>query len=95
MGFWDALFGRRPKRPAPSASVAKQRLVEVLVHDHIDLTPDAMDAIRRDIVRILSKHLEIDADRLTINIRRTEREERLVADIPVRGSRRRRDRRMV
>lgn len=95
MGFWDAIFGRKPRRPARSASVAKQRLVEVLVQDHIDLTPDAMEAIRRDIVRIISKHLEIDADRLTINVRRTEREERLVADVPVRGSRRRRDRRMV
>lgn len=88
MGFLDAIFGRRPRRPNRSASVAKQRLVEVLVQDHIDLPPDAMEAIRRDIGRIVSKHLEIDVNRLQINIRRNEREERLVADVPVRGSRR-------
>lgn len=93
MGFWDAIFGRRPRRqPSRSATVARQRLVEVLVQDHIDLPPDAMEAIRRDIGRIISKHLEIDADRLQINIRRNEREERLVADVPVRGGRRRRRR---
>lgn len=88
MGLLDAIFGRRQRRPARSASVAKQRLVEVLVHDHIDLPPDAMEMIRRDVGRIISKHLEIDADRLQINIHRNEREERLVADVPVRGSRR-------
>lgn len=88
MGFLDTIFGRRPRRTTRSASVAKQRLVEVLVQDHIDLPPDAMEAIRQDIGRIISKHLEIDANQLQINIRRNEREERLVADVPVRGSRR-------
>lgn len=91
MGFLDTLLGRntrstRPARPAPSASanVAKQRLVEVLVQDHVKLTPEAMEAIRLDIVKILSRHLDVDADRLQINITRGERGESLVANVPVR-----------
>ncbi|HUZ00598.1 MAG TPA: cell division topological specificity factor MinE [Thermomicrobiaceae bacterium] len=88
MGFLDTLLGRhpqpaRPVRP-PSASVAKQRLVEVLIQDHVKLTPEAMEAIRRDIVKILSRHLDVDADRLQINITRGERGESLVANVPVR-----------
>ncbi|MDI3339195.1 MAG: cell division topological specificity factor MinE [Sphaerobacter sp.] len=89
MGLFDALFGRRqavqPARPA-SASVAKQRLVEVLVQDHIKLTPEAMEAIRQDIIRILSRHLDVDAERLQINITREERGESLTANVPVRRS---------
>ena len=88
MGFLDNLLGRRqpparPVRPA-SASVAKQRLVEVLIQDHVKLTPEAMEAIRRDIVRILSRHLDVDAERLQINITKGERGESLVANVPVR-----------
>lgn len=88
MGFLDTLFGRarsQPRAPQPaSASVAKQRLVEVLVQDHVKLTPEALDAIRADIIKIVSRHLEIDADRLQINITRGERGESLVANVPVR-----------
>ncbi|MBX6342084.1 MAG: cell division topological specificity factor MinE [Thermomicrobiaceae bacterium] len=84
MGFLDALFGRSQPRQTQSASVAKQRLVEVLVQDHVKLTPETMEAIRADIIRILSRHLDVDADRLQINITRSERGEALVANVPVR-----------
>ncbi|MBX5443878.1 cell division topological specificity factor MinE [Sphaerobacter sp.] len=89
MGLFDTLFGRRqasrPSQPA-SASVAKQRLVEVLIQDHVKLTPAAMEAIRQDIVKILSRHLDIDADALQIHITRGERGESLTANVPVRRS---------
>jgi cell division topological specificity factor len=88
MGFLDSLFGRGSKKSAPpsqSAQVAKQRLVEVLVQDHVKLTPEAMAAIRADIIRSLSRHLDVDAGQLEINIRRSERGEQLVAQVPVRG----------
>jgi cell division topological specificity factor len=87
MGFLDNLLGRQPRRPATgSANLAKQRLVEVLVQDHVKLTPDVMEAIRVDILRILSRHLDIDADRLQINLTRGERGDNLVANVPVRRS---------
>lgn len=85
MGFLDTLFGRNTsRRPQQSASVAKQRLVEVLVQDHVKLTPQTMEAIRLEILEILSRHLEIDADKLQINLTRSERGESLVANVPVR-----------
>ena len=89
MGLFDALFGRRGasrRDQSSSASVAKQRLVEVLIQDHVKLTPDAMEAIRMEIIKILSKHLDVDADRLQINIQRGEGGEALVANVPVRRS---------
>jgi cell division topological specificity factor len=92
MGFLDSLLGRSSTRLAPSiANVAKQRLVEVLVQDHVKITPDVMEAIRTDILIILSKHLDVDADKLQINLTRTERGDSFTANVPVRrgaGSRR-------
>lgn len=82
MGWLDTVLGRRP--PRSSASVAKQRLVEVLVQDHVRLTPEMMDAIRHDIYQILSRHLDIDPNQLDINITRSEHGESLVANVPVR-----------
>jgi cell division topological specificity factor len=85
MGFFDSLFGRSTtRRQQQSASVAKQRLVEVLVQDNVKLTPQTMEAIRLEILQILSRHLEIDADKLQINLTRSERGESLVANVPVR-----------
>ena len=86
MGFFDILRPRPQQRSAASANVAKQRLVEVLVQDHVKLTPEVMDAIRADILRILSRHLDIDADKLQINLTRGERGDALVANVPVRRS---------
>lgn len=82
MGFLDTIFGRR--EPSRSASVAKQRLVEVLVQDHVRVTPQVMEAIRADISRVLSKHLSIDTDQVQVNITRSENGENLIANVPVR-----------
>ncbi|MCS7050487.1 MAG: cell division topological specificity factor MinE [Thermomicrobium sp.] len=85
MGWLDALFGRGSSRtPRGSAQVAKQRLVEVLVYDHVKVTPDMLEEIRTEIARILSRHLEIDAERIEVNIVRGEGGDRLVANVPVR-----------
>ncbi|MGA7670235.1 MAG: cell division topological specificity factor MinE [Nitrolancea sp.] len=85
MGFFDTLLGRSASRRNPSsASMAKQRLVEVLVQDHVKITPEVMEAIRSDILKILSQHLDVDADQLQINLTRTDRGDNLVANVPVR-----------
>ncbi|HUG15650.1 MAG TPA: cell division topological specificity factor MinE [Thermomicrobiales bacterium] len=83
MNWIDTLLGRKPAASS-SASVAKQRLVEVLVQDHVKLTPDVMDAIRRDISAVLSRHLDVDVDALQISVTRSGRGDNLVANVPVR-----------
>lgn len=82
MTWLDTLLGRRPAHS--SASVAKQRLVEVLVQDHVRVTPEMMDAIRHDIYQVLARHLDVDANQLHVNITRSEHGESLVANVPVR-----------
>ena len=85
MGFIDTLLGR--KQP-PSSSVAKERLLTVLVHDRVKLTPDMLDAMRAEIVAVISKYVEIsDPNAIDVSLLRGEASDHLKADIPVRRSR--------
>ena len=85
MGVLDALLGRRPQT---SSAVAKERLLTVLVHDRVKLTPDMMDAMRDEIIAVISKYVDIaDPEAIDVSLMRGESSDHLKADIPVRRSR--------
>ncbi|HCB01401.1 MAG TPA: cell division topological specificity factor MinE [Anaerolineae bacterium] len=68
-----------------SAASAKERLQLVLVHDRTDLTPAQLEALKDDLLKAISKYIEIDPDAVQIGLERDGREQRLVADIPLRS----------
>jgi cell division topological specificity factor len=68
-----------------SASNAKERLQLVLVHDRTDLTPAQLEALKDDLIKAISNYIEIDPDAVQIGLERDGREQRLVADIPLRS----------
>lgn len=68
-----------------SASSAKERLQLVLVHDRTDLSPGQLEALKDDLLKAISKYIEIDPDAVQIGLERDGREQRLVADIPLRA----------
>jgi cell division topological specificity factor len=85
MGFIDVLLGRRPQS---SSTVAKERLLTVLVHDRVKLTPDMMYAMREEIIAVISKYVDIaDPEAIDVSLLRGESSDHLKADIPVRRSR--------
>ncbi len=84
--FFSRLLGREPK----SASQAKERLKLVLVHDRIDLSPGILESLKDDIIQVISRHVEIDPSTVRIEMTQEGREQRLIADIPLRQARRRR-----
>jgi len=43
-----------------SGQVARKRMQFVLMHDRIDITPDVMEAVKNDIIKVLSRYMEID-----------------------------------
>lgn len=86
MEFFDRMVGRRVK----SAKSAKDRLQLVLIHDRTDLTPGMLDALKDDLLKALSRHIEIDPSTVRIEIEREGRSQRLVADIPIRSTSHRR-----
>lgn len=84
MNFFERLTGKK------SASSAKERLQLVLIHDRTDLTPGVMDALKNELIAVISKHIEIDPASVQINVSNDGREQRLVADIPLKSATRRR-----
>ena len=84
MNFFDRLTGKK------SASSAKERLQLVLIHDRTDLTPGVMEALKNELIAVISKHIDIDPASVQINISNEGREQRLVADIPLKSATRRR-----
>jgi cell division topological specificity factor len=80
MGFFQTLFSRQPN----SAQLAKQRLQVVLVQDHLSLTPGTMEAIKIEIMQVISRHLDIDAEGVEVAVERRGHSDELVATLPVR-----------
>jgi cell division topological specificity factor len=83
--FFDRITGRKR-----SAQSAKERLQLVLIHDRTDMTQVEMEALRDDILAVISRHVDIDPEGVRIDVERDGREQRLVADIPLRSVARRR-----
>ena len=83
---FERLLGRKRK----SANKAKERLQLVLVHDRTNLTTSALETLKDEIIDVISRHIEIDPNAVNIEMSREGREQRLIADIPIRGPRRRR-----
>ncbi len=77
-------------RSKRSAASAKERLQLVLIHDRTDLTPAELDALKDDLLATISRHVDIEADAVQIDLERDGRSQRLVADIPLKSTVRRR-----
>lgn len=87
MADWlNQLMGRKTK----SADHAKERLKLVLINDRTDITPDVLEKIKNEILEVISRHIDIDAASVHINMAQEGREQRLVADIPLKSVHRRR-----
>ncbi len=84
--LWDRIIGRDRK----SAEQAKERLKLVLIHDRTDLTPGALEELKDDLIKVISRHITIDPDAVRIEMSQEGREQRLIADIPLRTVQRRR-----
>ncbi|GHV45637.1 cell division topological specificity factor [Synergistales bacterium] len=80
MDFFRNLFG---SKSSSSAKVAKDRLILVLSHDRTDISPQLMENLRKEIVSVLAKYMEIDESSININLDKDDRKTSLVANIPV------------
>ncbi len=84
--WWERLFGQKQT----SANQAKERLKLVLIHDRTDLAPGQMEKLKNELLQVISKYIEIDATAVNISMMQEGREQRLVADIPLKATQRRR-----
>jgi cell division topological specificity factor len=84
--FLDLLLGRDTR----SANTAKERMKLVLIHDRTDLSPAMLETLKDELIEVISRHIEIDPATVNIEMAQEGREQRLIADIPLKPSRRRR-----
>ena len=76
-----------------SKSVAKERLKLVLFHDRVDCSPQLLDLIKTDILKVIANYAEIEEDGLEIKMSKSRGEDEdmpvsaLVANIPLKNIR--------
>ncbi len=68
----------------PSATTAKERLQLVLAHDRSDLNPELLEQMRREILEVVQKYVEIDIDGGDVSLATEDRVTALVANLPIR-----------
>ena len=84
MGIMD-LFKKKT-----SGNVAKDRLKLVLVSDRANCSSEMMEMMKNDIIEVISRYMDIDAEALDVKITETESDSNngtvpaLVANIPIR-----------
>jgi len=78
--FLRKLLGIRSKS---SAKEAKGRLISVLIHDRTDISPQLLENLRREMITLLKKYMDIDESNIEIKLNHGTRDVALVANVPV------------
>lgn len=74
-----------------SKDVARERLKLVLVHDRANVSPQFLEMLKGEIIKVISNYMEIQTDELDIQLTRTKSDDgervvpALVANIPIRN----------
>ncbi|MBP2649625.1 MAG: cell division topological specificity factor MinE [Firmicutes bacterium] len=71
------------KEAAGSKQIAKERLRLVLVHDRVNVSPQFMEILKEDMIKVISNYMEINEREMEVNLTQTESSVALVASIPV------------
>ena len=76
--FFKKLFGH-----SGSSSTAKERLRLVLMTDHLELAPDMVEAMKRDLVDVISRYVEVDRDKIDVTFEQQDKALAMLANIPI------------
>ena len=66
-----------------TASVAKNRLKLVLVHDRVKISPQEMEQLKQDLIDAISKYVAIDQDQVEVSLTKKDKTTSLIVNIPV------------
>ncbi|MDF2523448.1 MAG: cell division topological specificity factor MinE [Clostridiales bacterium] len=81
------LFGKS----RTSKDVAKERLKLVLIHDRANVSPQFLEMVKGEIIKVITHYMDIDESALDIQLTKTRSEDgnsvvpALVANIPIRS----------
>lgn len=77
--FIKSLFAKKDT----SRDAAKKRLQLLLIHDQVNLTPEQMTSMKQEIVAVIERYLQIEADDTHVALDRLDKQIRLVGSIPL------------
>ncbi|MBD5633869.1 MAG: cell division topological specificity factor MinE [Candidatus Eremiobacteraeota bacterium] len=83
--FFNKLFNPTP----PSGATAKERLRLVLLSDHLSLAPEVVEDLKRDLLVVISRYVEIDRANADVTFEHRQGEVAMLASIPITGVRER------
>ena len=74
------IFG---KEPHGSKNIAKERLRFVLVHDRVNTSPQFMEVLKDDMIKVISNYMEINEKEMEVSLSTSKSSVALVANIPI------------
>jgi len=78
-------FFKRIFNPQPSSVTARERLRLVLLSDHLALAPDVVESLKADLIAVISKYVDVDADHCDVTFEQQESVVAMLANIPILG----------
>lgn len=76
----NKMFG---KEASGSKDIAKERLRLVLVHDRVNVSPQFMETLKEDMIKVISNYMDINEKEMEVNLTHTSTQVALTASIPV------------
>ena len=74
------IFGKSEKK---SGQIAKERLQLVLIHDRASVSPEIMEELKREILNVISKYMDVNKSGMEISLENDSDSVALIANIPV------------
>ena len=66
-----------------SKEIAKDRLKVVLIHDRANISPEVMQALKNDIIEVISHYMDTNKNEMEISLENDDNSVALLANIPV------------
>lgn len=70
-------------RPTNSRTEAKQRLKLVIAQDRTGINPDDLEAMRKEILEVVARYVEIDPGESEVSLESDDRVTALIANLPI------------
>ena len=78
-------------KPKNSKDIAKERLKLVLIHDRANVSPQFLEMIKSEIIKVITNYMDVDESALDIQLTKTKSDDgesvvpALYANIPIRN----------